>query len=229
MKNYIIVLLVLFLQAEAWSASTFSGERLRQGCLDYIYSNLGEDVQVSIAGLLQDQSFDEDDVEAAFVADMKSLRGNTFVIIEFRKDTKLLRRVQIPVRIKIYREAPVAVDNIGKDKELTEDDITYQKLNVTYYSDDEFPSTEEIVGSKAGRNINRGSIITRSLLKDESMIHKGEKVSIVFETGAISIRATGTALQDAVIGSAIRIRRDNSNSVLQGHVTKEGTVLISSL
>lgn len=229
MKKYIIISLLLALSTEAMPAATFSGDRLRQGCLDYIYENLGEDAQVAVAGNIQDQSFDEDDVIATFVANPKALRGNTFVQIEFRQDGKLLRRVQIPVRIKIYMEVPVAAENVARESELTENDITYQKLNVTYYSEGDFPGQDEIIGAKADRNISKGAIITRKLLRDESKILKGSKVSIILDAGDIKIRAYGTAMQDAAVGSEIRIKRDNSNSVLQGRVARDGTVVISSL
>lgn len=229
MKKYIIIILLLALGTEARSASNFSGDRLRQGCLGFIYDNLGEDAQVAVAGNIQDQSFEEDDVVASFVANPKALRGSAFVQIEFRLDNKLLRRVQIPVRIKIYRDVPVAAENIQRESELTENDITYQKLNVTYYSDDDFPETDEIIGAKADRNISKGTVITKKLLRDESGIRKGEKVSIILEAGTIQIRTYGTALQDAPVGSDIRIKRENSNTILQGRVARDGTVIISSL
>jgi flagella basal body P-ring formation protein FlgA len=229
MNKYIIIILLLALSTEARTASNFSGDRLRQGCLEFIYDNLGEDAQVAVAGNIQDQSFEEENVFASFVANPKMLRGSAFVQIEFRKDDQLLRRVQIPVRIKIYRDVPVAAENIARESELTENEITYQKLNVTYYSDDDFPGTEEIIGTKADRNISKGTVITKKLLRDESGIRKGEKVSVILESGTIQIRTYGTALQDAGVGSEIRVKRENSNSVLQGRVTKEGTVIISSL
>ena len=229
MKKYIIIGFLLALITEAAPAATFSGDRLRQGCLDFVGAQLGEDARVAVAGNVQDQTFDEDDVTAEFVADKKALRGNTFVQIEFRFSGKLLRRVQIPVRIKIYREVPVAAENIGRDSELSEDVISYQKVNVTYYSDGDFPEADEIIGAIAERNISKGTIITKKLLREEGKIQKGSKVSIILDAGDITIRAYGTAMQDAAIGSEIRISRDNSITKLQGPVARAVTVVISKL
>lgn len=225
----IITLIAAIPTAGLYADSSFSGERLKKSCISFIYKKVGDDAQVAISRNIDDQLFDSDGVTARCSATKESLRGNCFLALEFHKDNKLLRRIQIPVRVKIFREVPVAANTIRRSSVIKTNDIIYEKQDVTYYNSDDIPEASDIIGAKTKRNIAKGRIVTKSSLEQDIVIRRGEKVLIIVQTGAIRIRSNGTALQDAAKGASIRVKRVGSGSILHGRVATDGTIYVASM
>jgi flagella basal body P-ring formation protein FlgA len=229
-KNIIIVVMTVLLSVNsAFSQSTFSGQRLKSVCLDYIYKHVGTNTQVVMSRQIQDQKFSESGVKAKIAANPESLRGNCYINIEFTLDNRLIKRLQLPVRIKIFKLVPVATRTLYRSNEIKDGDIVLEKMDVTYYHETDIPTMDEIKGTKAKRNIAKGSIITRTSLEEKAIIKRGENVQVIVNSGAVRIRTIGTAMQDASFGAVIKVKRNNGKTILQGRVARDGTVVISSL
>jgi flagella basal body P-ring formation protein FlgA len=210
-----------------YSKSTFSGERLKQACLNYIYSMVGNDAEVSISDKIEDQNFDESGIVANCFGEEKSLKGNCYIIIEFHQNGFLKRRLQIPVRVRLFNEVATAVKTIFRGEAVKAENISLEKKEVTNYTDIDLMPVDEIIGKKARNNISEGSIITRLSLESEKTINRGDKVKIVVEAGAIRISATGEALQDGAIGDMILVKREGTQVKLKGRVSLDGSVIIA--
>ncbi len=210
-----------------FAKSTFSGSRIRQACIDYVHKTIGNDAEIILKQTIENESFEESGVYAKCTGDSKVLRGNCYIGIEFRKNGQLIRRLEIPVLIKIYKNIPVAIRQLKQGDIVSNDDFTQVKKDITYYSDKELLNPLEILGKKIKRNIKKGDIITVASLEKDMLIHKGDKVLIVAQSGAVRISSAGKALQDAAFGQIIRIKRDGSRGILQGSVAKDGSVFIT--
>lgn len=225
---FVNVMLTISIGNNLFGESKFSGERLKKACLDYIYDVVGTEAEVSISQNISDQVFNEKGIVARCDAISGSLRGNCYIAIEFKIENRLLRRLEIPVRVRIYRNIATSALPMARGDSFNKSNVIIEKKEITGYSENEIPTVEEIYGTKAKRNLQKGTILTRSLLERESIIHRGNKVSIVVQSGAITVRTTGEALQDAAIDENIRVKRDGAQTILQGYVTADGSVLIGS-
>jgi len=208
--------------------SSFSGDRLRQACIDYLYSIHGNDVEISIAKKVDDEVFEEDEITAKCSGDRKSLRGNCTMAIEFFRNERMIRRLEIPARIKIYWMMPAAIETINAGEEINESQIVMKKADITYLKGNEIVSYYDILGKTAKRNITNGTVITGGLLENGILVHRGDKVRIIAQSGAVRISSTGKALQDAAVGQQIRIQRDGSRNILDGYVARDGSIFLSS-
>lgn len=206
--------------------STFPGVRLTAACQNYILSKVKDDAQVTISREIEDVIFNEDGVSAKCVGKAASFRGNCFVVIEFYKNGNLIKRLEIPVRVKLFREVPKVVSSLPRAKEISESDIIFEKTDITNYRDEDLLGKNEVIGAKLKRNISEGTVITRAFIEEEMTISRGEKIVIISESGAVRIRTSGEALQDGVVGKTIRIRREGTRSVLHGCIARDGTVFI---
>jgi flagella basal body P-ring formation protein FlgA len=209
-----------------FAKSTFSGERLREACLEYIQSVVNEDSEINVSSNIQAVEFSDDDITAQCVASAGSLRGNCYITIEFLKDAKLIRRMNVPVQVKIFALVPVAFTNIKGGGEFTENNIKIERKEVTNIKSDDVINQDYVFGQSAKRNVNNGMIITKSMLDMGFGIKRGEKVVIVAVSGAISVKSMGVALNDAEVGQDIRVKRDGINAVLTGTVSENKQVLI---
>jgi len=208
--------------------SSFSGSRLKNACLSYISNLVDKDSDVRISEI-DDQFFEETGVIARCDARANSLRGNTYVALEFLDhEDKLVKRLEVPVNIKIYKDVPTAVYTLQKGKILMINDITYNKMDVTYLDESKILGIEKIVGKKVNCQINKGEVIQANFLENEVLVNRGGKVNIIVQSGSVSIRTSGVALQDASIGDIIRVQREGSRQSLQGKVYDDGTVYINA-
>lgn len=226
---YVIsILILLFLFANnSFSKSTFSGERLKQACIEYAQSIIGNSAEVNLIEKIEDQSFEESGITALCTGNEKSLRGNCFIGVEFYRNGILLRRIQVPARVKIFMEVPVAVKTIFRGTVIQEDDIKIEKKDITNYHGSDILNIEEIIGKKVRNNVPADAVIVRLSIENEKVINRGDKVKIVVESGAIKIFAAGEALQDGATGDLILVKRDGTQTKLQGKVAVDGTVIIS--
>jgi flagella basal body P-ring formation protein FlgA len=207
--------------------STFTAERLKQSCYNYIESLVGKSAEISIAGSIRDQLFEESGITARCTGSAESFKGNCFVCVEFYQGSKLVKRLQIPARVRFYQETPIARNAIMGGSLIGSDDIKLEKREITNYQSKEIPILDDLIGKTARGNISKGSIITRSSIKEEPAVKRGGKVLIVVQAGAVRISSMGEALQDAVPGQSVRVKREGSQTILQGIAAMDGSVFIN--
>ena len=193
----------------AISKSTFSSERLKQACIDYAQSIVGNNAEVNLIEKIEAQAFEESGITAICTGDEKSLHGNCFIGIEFYRNGFLIRRLQIPARIKIFMEVPVAVKTLFRGAVIQGDDIKIEKKDITNYRASDILNPEEIIGKKVRNNIPANGIVVRLSIENEKVINRGDKVKIVVVSGAIKITAAGEALQDGATGGLILVKGRN--------------------
>jgi len=210
-----------------YSLSYFSGDNIKSACVNYIYSVINDEVEIKVTVNIPNQNFEEDKVYARFQGDKKTLKGNTHVIVEFLKDERIIKRITIPVNIKIYKKLPVAVKTIISGKQIKNGDFELKKIDATNLNSEDIVTEDEVLGAIAKRNISKNNVILKSYIQSGNQINRGQKVEINVISGGVRIRTSGTALQDGLAGSEIRVRKDNTNVILNGVVSEDGTVVIN--
>jgi len=210
-----------------YSLSYFSGDNIKSACVNYIYSVINDEVEIKVTDNIPNQNFEEDKVYARFQGDKKTLKGNTHVIVEFLKDERIIKRITIPVNIKIYKKLPVAVKTIISGKQIKNGDFELKKIDATNLNSEDIVTEDEVLGAIAKRNISKNNVILKSYIQSGNQINRGQKVEINVISGGVRIRTSGTALQDGLAGSEIRVRKDNTNVILNGVVSEDGTVVIN--
>lgn len=223
----IYALLMLACAVAAFGQSTFSGTRLGEACQNYVQSRLGDDVEITIMQKIKDKYFKESGVTARFSADPAQLRGMCRIELEFSLEDKVLERISIPAKIRIFEETYTSARNLQSGAEITENDIASTTVEISQFEPEDLPLFQEIVGSRLSKNLPKGSVITRAHLEKPRVINRGERVSIMVYSGAVNIRAQGTALNDAASGEEVRVKSENSNSVLSGTAGADGVVYVA--
>ncbi len=209
--------------------SNFSGKELREILNDEIRMRVGKDAEIAISKSIPDIVFNEKNVQVIFdFGSETELNGNFVVGIEFRSGKGLLRRIEVPVRVKIFRDVLVAKETIRQGSELTFENCIVERRPIPSNTKFEDLNPDELLGKVARHSIVRGSIISRNLLSEPFAVHRGEKVKIVVLSGKVSVITVGTALQDAGVGEQVRVRREGTQTVISGFAAKDGSVIISN-
>ncbi len=78
----------------------------------------------------------------------------------------------------------------------------------------------------AVRDLRRGEVLKKGLLRKVPLIRRGDRVTIVYRKGNLEITFTGRALEKGFYRELVRVRSDNTGRILKGEVVSEGSVLI---
>lgn len=227
-----IIMITIFSGINVFAESNFSGERLKSACIEFLQKKVSGDLNISVTKIIEDQNFVESGVVARCYANVNHYRGNFFITLEFSLNDRVIRRIDVPVKVQIFRQVPIALNSISRGSTIKETDIIKERKDISGYNDSELISFYEVIDSKAKSNISKGAVITKHFLQESNIINRGDRVIIIVQSGAVQIRTTGVALQDGSFGETIRVRRDgiagsSSSKTLQGNVTQDGTVIIA--
>jgi flagella basal body P-ring formation protein FlgA len=225
----IAIILFIFGIGELSAESNFSGKRVKNSLIEYVRKNCPSDCEILISRDIQDFKFEQDEVIAKFVVNSKNLRGSCVVGIEFYSNDVLLEREEIPMRVKIYENVPVANKAIARGKVIQAEDVDLIRKDASIYAENELPKLEDIINRKSVQNIGKGSIITNKCYASANSIHRGEQVTVISQIGGVRVSAKGSALNDAQVGDKIRVKREADKSgspILEGIAQADGIVLI---
>ncbi|GAB5352455.1 hypothetical protein TMRH483_01042 [Qipengyuania sp. 483] len=122
--------------------------------------------------------------------------------------------------------ADVLVRQIQRGDLLAERDFASEK--VTAGQARGTVSAKEAAGLEAKRTLRSGSPIRASDLTEPRLVRRGQPVTIILRSGALSISATGRALADGALGDPVRVFSEATNQTLDGVVESSGRVRLSA-
>jgi flagellar basal body P-ring formation protein FlgA len=118
--------------------------------------------------------------------------------------------------------------NIKSGHLISEDDIEEIKIPASKNTKNLIINRDELVGKEARHNINARKLITKSDIRNQSVISKGDDVKILFIKNSLSIESKGQALESGGQDELIRVKNLDSNKTLQARVIDSQTVLLGN-
>ncbi|MEJ5244391.1 MAG: flagellar basal body P-ring formation chaperone FlgA [Bacteroidota bacterium] len=228
-KILILSLFLLVTTPNLFPQSSFSKERIETAVINFLKSQTNEDIEIEIIQNVRPISFVESSVSASLRHNFQDFKGLGFVWMDFNKDGKTISTEQIRVKIKKFRQLPVTTRFIRSGETLSNADFTIRRFDVTNFNENELVVNNSIVGKITRNGIPKDNPFKISDLSNDVIIKKGQIVTIIAQSGAISIKTLGTALQDGGAGDVIRVKRNGQgNVVLTGSVNELGFVLLSN-
>ncbi|WP_439817321.1 flagellar basal body P-ring formation chaperone FlgA [Zavarzinia sp. CC-PAN008] len=122
---------------------------------------------------------------------------------------RTIRVAQLPVL-----RAAVAMGQVIGDAEIDYVEVPAYRVSRVALLD-----AGQIVGQAARRPLRPGVALTANDLRRPVVIAKGSLVTMVVQAAAMTLTATGKAMEDGGQGDLIRIQNPSSNKIVQGKVT----------
>ncbi len=208
-----------------FSNSNFSEERLKQACHNFIKNYCADDVEVSFLNKINPVSFQYEGVSAKISQNFQC-QSITKVSIEFYYSGEVIRTVDVPLKIKIFKIVPVTNKTIQSGRKIKSDDFIFTRVDVTNIDLKDIANEDEILDAELGRTISKGSVIKKSMLNSGIVIRKGEKVQVEVSVGSVKIRTFGYSLQDAKAGDIVKFKYENS--ILNGLAASDGSIILTN-
>jgi flagella basal body P-ring formation protein FlgA len=185
----------------------------------------GEDIEVDdiiITGPdITKEKFDR--VEVRVPKRMTNI-GKVTVLATLFSGKKEVRNIWVSARIKVFREAVVALNSLRMNEKITKDDVKAMRMETRDVADT-LGSTEEAVGMLARRPIAAGTVIKRDYLKPQVIVKRGERIVVSVENDRLKVKSMGTAVGDGSRGETVSVRM-SSGKEIAGRVAGPGEIIV---
>lgn len=153
------------------------------------------------------------------------LSSSRFSLI-FRVNGKVEKNMSIRGKIEAQASIIATAIPIRKGTILAPRHLKEAEMDISELKEPGF-LVEEFLGKKLKRSLRAGSPLNVSMVESLPVIHKGERVKIVIQSGALLLTATGLAHSDGKINEPIRVQNLQSSKVLFGRVAAPGIVEVN--
>lgn len=221
------ILIFLFGLVEAISQSTFSAQRLEQAANNYLRKQFQSASSPTFLIKFPDVSFESSNIKAKFDFKINEQSSIQKLFILFYEDNDLIRKIEIPFKIKIQTEVVVANRDIPPNSAISENDLVTISRDIDDI-DQIITELHQAVGKLAIRRISKGEVVKKNDLQQVKVIKRGQNVNVEVISGNVKIYTTAIAIQDGGVGDVIRLRReiDNTKTTIEGKVVNENLVQI---
>jgi flagellar basal body P-ring formation protein FlgA len=135
--------------------------------------------------------------------------------------------VYVPVLVESEGSVLVTKRTITRGAGLAASDVESQVLRVPGLATHYVADAADLAGRHARRNLPPGTVISNDELAANSVIKRGQQVTLVAAVGGIEVRANGKALTDGGTADRIRVQNLASSRVVEGLVESADIVRVT--
>ncbi len=148
------------------------------------------------------------------------------ILVELRCQGLPPWHLYVPVRVVGTSVVAVAARAIVAGSVLTDRDIRVEQRDIPELPPGYVDDPTVALGLTAARPISSGAVITNQILLGAKAVQRGQTVTLVADSGAMSIRMAGRALTDGLINQRVKVENLSSGKVVEGIARSEQVVEI---
>jgi flagellar basal body P-ring formation protein FlgA len=135
--------------------------------------------------------------------------------------------VYVPVSIETQISVLVLRHAAARGARLTSEDVEVQTRTVTGAGDDYLTESAELAGRTLKRPLGAGAAVTAEALVADSLIKRGQQVTLLAAAGGMEVRARGVALNDAPAAGRVKAQNLSSGRIVEGFVESADVIRIT--
>lgn len=126
----------------------------------------------------------------------------------------------VRVRARMAR----AVKPIERDQRIEADAVTIVEDEVEGVRFARLPQLQDIVGSRARRDIAPGVVVTSGMFAAPLDVQSGERVTLGVTVGHVHVTGEGIASGSGYVGDVVHVMQTGRRGLLKGRITERGVV-----
>jgi flagella basal body P-ring formation protein FlgA len=134
--------------------------------------------------------------------------------------------IYLPLNIESEVTALVLNKALARNAAVTDHDVAKQVQRIPGLASNAIRSMDELAGQRLKRDLPAGTVLSPSLMQPETLIKRGQQVTVVAMIAGLEVRSQGVALSDGVASSRIRVKNLNSAKVVEGLVDTHSVVRV---
>jgi flagellar basal body P-ring formation protein FlgA len=135
-------------------------------------------------------------------------------------------QIFVPARVQHRARVLVTIRPLARYEIVRSGDVMLADRDVAGVLGDYLTGAGAAVGKRMKRAVGPGIALTRAMVQNQPVIHRGDNVTILAEGGGIAVRVAGEALSDAAAGDTVRVRNIQTRRVVEGTAVAAGTVKV---
>lgn len=132
--------------------------------------------------------------------------------------------LHVPITVSLYQDILVAKESLPRGKLLEKDDLKRSRYDLARLTNGYISQFDDSVGMKLKRPLTAGAALTPGMLEKPVLVQRGQRVTILAQSGGMVVRTSGKALAHGAAGERIGIINIKSRLKLEGVVTASGEV-----
>ncbi|MEW6049860.1 MAG: flagellar basal body P-ring formation chaperone FlgA [Candidatus Zixiibacteriota bacterium] len=148
------------------------------------------------------------------------------VYVAVERQDSVVESGQVNLKIRKFADVLVARGPVGRHELVSPENAELQRREISAVYDQPIVSWQELSGRRLSRALGKGQIITAGALEPIPDIEVGREVAIVCTDGAITVTASGQALQKGRAGEYVRVKNRTSGKIVVAKVIDQTTVTV---
>jgi flagella basal body P-ring formation protein FlgA len=133
--------------------------------------------------------------------------------------------IYVPVALNTYREVVIAQQPLQRGSTISTDQIQLKETDISLLRNQYFTDASTLIGKQVRRPIREGNVITADSVEEPLAIRRGDAITIVANSGPLTVKMQGTAMGDGRIGEQISVRNQSSEKIIKATVKGQGEVI----
>lgn len=154
--------------------------------------------------------------------------GRFSAIVDVASGSASVVSVRTSGRLRSVVMAPVLSRAVGRNELIGPADIHWMEVDADRLSSSVVLDADELIGFVARRALAPNQPIGETDVQLPVAVRRGEIVTMVLESGTITLTAQGRALDDGATGDVIRVTNTQSDRTIDATVEGPGVVRVSA-
>jgi flagella basal body P-ring formation protein FlgA len=150
------------------------------------------------------------------------------MVIDVAPGTAHAASIRVSGRLHSVVMAPVLVRAVSRGEPIGPADIAWMEIEADRLSANVILDPERLVGFVARRALSPNQPVAEADVEAPLAVRRGETVTMVLQTGAMTLTAQGQALQDGSVGDVIRVINTQSSRTIEATVEAPGVVRVAA-
>ena len=136
------------------------------------------------------------------------------------------KKIQASANVKAYDWIVITSKALRKGHHLEHTDVYSTLLDITKIPRGAITKLENAVGKQLERSVNANMPLIDVMVKDRTLVKKGQTVFLIVESPKFTIRTTGEIRANAYVGSQAKVINPASKKIISGVLIDENTVKV---
>ncbi len=136
-------------------------------------------------------------------------------------------RLYVPVELILYDRVVVAARPVDRGALLSAADLVVEERETSALPASYMRDPAQLAGFTLARPVVAGTVISPAILAADHIIHRGDVVTLIAQSGGMIVRAQGRAMSDAALRATVRVTNLGSGRQVEGVVTGAGVVEVA--
>lgn len=209
------------------AATIYNPTQIKNLAANFLADHYAQDGKVEIFVSNLDPRTGQKSCNDALIFEPKDPTGQGGNIhVQIKCDSPQTWSLYLPAQVSIYKEVPIAAQDLMRGAVVTLEDISYQEVNISSFRQQIITDINSLIGQEVKRNLGKGTTFTTSALDAPTVIRRNDLIDIETQVGSIKVTAPGIALSDGRLGQVIRAKNSQSDRILNGTVIASGRVRV---